>query len=154
MLAGCIPDVSPNMLSAGTWARNTCPQTHRLHEQRRAAASSFLPLWRSSTRPRRWKVQGQIFGFQAKDVEPANCPPFQEESTSDIEMPQHRQALLWRAVLFLEASRRASTHMQALRRQPAVRDGVEDRITYDRKTRLKTKGRGSVQAKCLISIRI
>ena len=99
-------------------------------------------------------MQGQIFRFWAKVVEPANCPSFQEESMSDIEMPQHHQALLWRTVLFLEASCCASTHMQALGRQPAVRDGVGDRITYDRKARLKTKGRGSVGAKSLVSIRI
>lgn len=152
MLAGCIPDVSPNVLSAGTQATNMRPQTRRLHEQRRAAASSFLPLWRSSARPWRWEVQGQIFEFRAKDVEPANCPPFQEESTSDIQ--RHCQALLWRAVLMLEASCCASTHVEALGRQPAVRDGVGNRITYDRKARLKTKGRGSVAAKCLISIKI
>jgi len=44
--------------------------------------------------------------------------------------------------------------MQALGRQPAVRDGARDRITYDRKARLKTKGRGNVGAKCPISIGI
>lgn len=63
---------------------------------------------------------------------------------SDIVTLQYRPALLQRAVLFLEA----------LGQQPAVRDGVGDRMTYDRKARLKTKGRGSVGAKCLVSIRI
>lgn len=44
--------------------------------------------------------------------------------------------------MFLGASRHASRPMQ-----PAVRDGAGARMTYDRKARLKTKGRGSAGAK-------
>lgn len=93
-----------------------------------------------------------FWGFQAKGVESSDCPPFQEESTNDIEMRQLHQALLWRAVLLLEESLCASMHKQTLGQQLAVGDEVGDRITYNRKASLKTRGRGSAGVKRLISM--
>lgn len=71
---------------------------------------------------------------------------------NDIEMRQLHQALLWRAVLLLEESLCASMHKQTLGQQLAVGDEVGDRITYNRKASLKTRGRGSAGVKRLISM--
>lgn len=98
-----------------------------------------------------WGCRVGFWAFQAKGVESVDCPLFQEESTDGIEVPQHHQALLWRAVLLLEESLCASMHKQALGQQLAVGDEVGDRITYNRKVTLKTKGRGSAGVKCPIS---
>lgn len=72
--------------------------------------------------PWQWEVQGQTFRFQAKDAESANCSLLQGESTSVIEVPLYYQALLQKAVLFLQASCHASMHMQVLGHQQAMRD--------------------------------
>lgn len=91
MLAGCHPDVSPNLQAHGL----------ETHAHRHAGCMSRGGLQPGSSchcggtwhRPQQWEEQGQIFGFWAKDVEPANSPPIQEKSTSDTEMPQPPRSL-------------------------------------------------------------
>lgn len=83
-----------------------------------------------------------FWGFQAKRVECAEWCPFQKESMNGIEVPQHHQALLWRAVA--PGGKPLCFHAQASTRSAAGSGGWgrgQDNMQQESDFKNKRKGK-------------